>query len=57
MTRQELAAKIADRLALVYKERAFDLAEACDEKIDRSGNLLGWIRDYAALRTPETKDA
>ena len=57
MTRQELAAKICDRLALVYKMSPEDLAAACDEKIDRSGNLLGWIRDYAALRTPETPDA
>ena len=47
--RDELAALIADRIALAYRSdtnRAARLAEVCDEVTDRSGNLLGWIREY-----------
>lgn len=49
---RELADLIADRLAVAYNrdvERAAKLAEVCDEVTDRSGNLLGWIREYARI--------
>ena len=45
--RNALAQKVLDRLVLCYLTRPADVADACDESIDRSGNLLGWIRDAA----------
>lgn len=50
--RVRLALLIADRLAEVYNTstaHAARVAEACDESWDRSGNLLGWLREYARL--------
>lgn len=50
----DLARLIADRIATAYNldvHRAETLAAVCDETADRSGNLLGWIREYAALAT------
>lgn len=43
----DLAAKIADRLALVYLRDRAGIFALGDEQLDRSGNLLGWLRDYA----------
>jgi hypothetical protein len=54
--KSELAALISDRLALAYNRdihRAAALAEVCDETTDRSGSLLGWIREYAAIARGE----
>jgi hypothetical protein len=42
-----LPQKIVDRLVLAYKDRPLEVAKACDEVIDRSGNLLGWVREAA----------
>lgn len=42
--------KVVDRLVHCYTSRPVDVAEACDEVIDRSGNLLGWIRSAALDR-------
>jgi hypothetical protein len=47
--RAALAERIVDRMAASYRlssTRAADIAKAIDESIDRSGNLLGWLRDY-----------
>ena len=44
-----VAKKIADRLSLVYGMNAVKVAELCDEHLDRSGNLLGWLRTYKRL--------
>ena len=41
------ANKTLARLAECYLKRPVEVAKACDEMIDRSGNLLGWIRDAA----------
>jgi hypothetical protein len=49
----ELAVKIADRLAARYRAVPAAIAEACDETLDRSGNLLGWLRDYARLTSED----
>jgi len=38
---------IVDRLLLAYNKRPVEFAAACDEVIDPTGNLLGWIRDLA----------
>lgn len=48
----KLALQIADRIAENYgnPNRMAAIAEACDKVLDRSGNLLGWIRDYVALK-------
>jgi len=48
--RATLALRIANRMAQSYSRsttRAADVAKACDEVIDPSGNLLGWLREYA----------
>ena len=50
-----LARKIADRMAQSYRlstTRAADVATALDEVIDQTGNLLGWLREYARLGAP-----
>lgn len=51
----ELALQIADRMTLVYRAHPAEIAETCDEQIDRSGNLLGWLRDYSRIN-PERKE-
>lgn len=45
--------KIATRLVEAYRHRPCEVAAALDEIIDRSGNLLGWVRELDA----ETKKA
>lgn len=50
--RIELSGLIADRLAATYNRSTADaarLADACEVAGDRPGNLIGWIREYAAL--------
>lgn len=56
MTSEEYRKLMAERLAPLYiaddqsvLSRA-RLAWLCDEYLDRSGNLLGWIRDIAFKR-------
>jgi hypothetical protein len=50
------AAQIERRLAEWYNRNPRAAADVCDGVIDRSGNLLGWLRDAAlALQTPEGK--
>ena len=47
-----LATLIAHRLAVAYNRSPSDsalVASLCDEGLDRSGNLLGWLREYAGL--------
>jgi hypothetical protein len=49
---RELADLMADRLAMSYRRSttdAADLATLLDETTDRSGNLLGWLREYVRL--------
>lgn len=61
MTRDELRAAAADRLAEAYRRNPAKVAESCDVVIDRSGNLLGWLRrlaehpadDFPALSRPD----
>jgi hypothetical protein len=48
-----LALLIADRLAQAYEKDRARVAKACDEEVDRSGNLLGWLRDYVMLKGQE----
>lgn len=42
----DLREKIIDRLAASYLADPVKVATALDAQIDRSGNLLGWLRDY-----------
>lgn len=52
-----LALKITERLVYSYRLRPAAVAAACDRDIDRSGNLLGWIRKAAAtLPAQSTND-
>lgn len=44
-----LARKIADRISTRYRADPAGIAAVLDEDVDRSGNLLGWLRDYARL--------
>lgn len=46
----ELRGKIFDRLVDAYMQRPVAVAKACDEMIDRSGNMLGWLRDAASIK-------
>ena len=48
LERLKTAEKIAQRMALCYSNRPTEVAQACDDTIDRSGNLLGWVRDVAS---------
>lgn len=41
-------AKISQRLAEAYLRDPGKIARLCDEEIDRSGNLLGWLREAAS---------
>lgn len=43
--------ELAERLAVFYSDNPLLVANICDECIDRSGNLLGWVRDAAARTT------
>lgn len=50
--RAEASAGLVDRLAAIYREgytEAAWVARICDEALDRSGRLLGLVRDAAAL--------
>jgi len=40
---------VVDRLTEAYKLHPVEVAKACDEAIDRSGNLLGWLRELARI--------
>jgi hypothetical protein len=46
----ELNAKIVARLVRAYRVHPVEVATACDEQIDRSGNLLGWLREVTQAR-------
>ena len=50
-TKIQLAVRMSDRLCAVYRSeyRREAVAEACDNVLDRSGNLLGWLRDYELM--------
>jgi hypothetical protein len=48
--RVKLALKMAYRLEHCYKIRSVETANAIDEHIDKSGNLLGWLRDFVLLQ-------
>ena len=56
-----LATLIAHRMAVAYNRgpsEAARIAAICDERLDRSGDLLGWLREYARLvRTQEDAGA
>ena len=43
----ERLTKIVDRLMLIYQRNPQSVAMDLDEQLDRSGNLLGWVRDAA----------
>lgn len=43
--RERLA--IAEAMARAYKADRVGVAELCDYKLDRSGALLGWLRNVA----------
>lgn len=43
-----LATDITERLAFAYRNDSQKIAQLCDKQIDPSGNLLGWLREYAA---------
>lgn len=45
----ELASKVLNRMVEGYRLRPADVATACDEQIDRSGNLLGWLREASRI--------
>lgn len=49
VTRRLIAEKIADRIMQVYISDRAGVAKLCDEQIDQTGNLLGWIRAYTVL--------
>jgi hypothetical protein len=38
------------RLVEIYRRDRVTVARICDEQLDRSGNLLGYLRDAAAIR-------
>ena len=42
-----LEEKIATRLVIAYIRNPKTIADACDQFIDRSVNLLGWIRELS----------
>ena len=44
-----LAFQISRRVARAYRADSVNVAALCDEQLDRSGNLLGWLREYAQL--------
>lgn len=44
-------AKLLTRLVEAYRNNPVGVAKACDEQIDRSGNLLGYLREAASLTT------
>ena len=47
--RRELERQVVDRMIEAYKNNSCEVAEAMDTRIDRSGNLLGWIRELEEL--------
>ena len=44
---------VLNRLVEQYLNNRVEVAEAIDTRIDRSGNLLGWLRELAALKDEE----
>lgn len=50
-----LALAMAERLLLGYRFQPVEVAKVCDETIDPSGNLLGWLRDYAKKENHDAK--
>jgi hypothetical protein len=53
---ETLRALITSRLVHAYHRDGAEIARLCDEVIDRSGNLLGWLRE-AASREQRIKPA
>jgi hypothetical protein len=47
----QLARTIAATLAAKYVYDRSAMARICDEQIDRSGALLGWLREYVTKTT------
>ena len=41
---EEYRRELAERLAVYYDENPCLVAAICDECLDKSGNLLGWVR-------------
>ena len=48
----KLCAKITLRLAQAYLRNPAAVASICDEQLDKSGNLLGWLREAAQKLEP-----
>jgi hypothetical protein len=42
-----LERQIMNRLVEAYRRDPVGIGTACDEQIDRSGNLLDWLRDLS----------
>ena len=47
MEKRKIKHLIIKRLIEVYKKNPDVIAKALDEEIDRSGNLLGWVREIS----------
>src|SRR4051812_20051776 len=43
---------VAKGLVPLYRNDPVEIARLCDEELDRTGNLLGWLREEAALASP-----
>jgi hypothetical protein len=44
--------KVADGLAPLYEKDRVAIARLCDEVMDPTGNLLGWVRQAAMKNAP-----
>jgi hypothetical protein len=48
--KKRLFAPLVQHLADRYGAQSAEVAKLCDEQLDPTGNLLGWVRNEVALR-------
>jgi hypothetical protein len=48
--------RVAKGLVPLYRNDPVEIARLCDEELDRTGNLLGWLREEAALASPAPQE-
>jgi hypothetical protein len=53
--KRRLFAPVASYLAPLYKNDPVKIAQLCDERLDPTGNLLGWVRIEAGTSTEQTR--
>lgn len=55
-SREERVAPLVARMVELYRADRLRVATICDEHLDRTGNLLGYLRDAALELSPDEQE-